>query len=130
MSNSFIFSINKEDLREATHLSVDQEVIALDDGADPKPLSEPAVLLESDANNVVGQACCLAYEDCLRVLATSSVPNTCSKCGQLYSVVTSRIGTALYMTWVSVLSGSKTSKLIFASKLLFQCVYLPHFFIL
>ena len=94
--------MKKEDIKEASHLGVDQEVFAIDDVCEEAQSIEPGVLLEMDAMKLQEQACCVAYEACLKALATTHVPASCSKCGRTFNLVSSRTGTALYLNWVCV----------------------------
>ncbi len=71
---TFKCSVKKEDIKEAIHLGVDQEVFAIDDGCEKTHALEPGELLEMDATKLLEQACCIAYEACLKALAITHVP--------------------------------------------------------
>ncbi len=84
-------------------MCLDQEILPLAEETEPSPPIEPGVGLETDPARLLQQACCIAYEDCLSTLASTHVPASCGQCGSNYSINASKIGTAMYLTWVCIM---------------------------
>lgn len=85
---SFDCSVERQDLKEARLLTLEQQVLDfLPDGVDDEAWTEPEPgLQEVDASELVGQSCCVAYEECLKVLARTQMPPKCPRCHRPYTM--------------------------------------------
>jgi len=61
----------------------------------------PGVQKVVDVSNMVQEECTIAYESCLYTLANHSPQKPCDTCQKPYIITWKKMGTAVYMTWVS-----------------------------
>jgi hypothetical protein len=95
--------------------ALDAEVISLieedqdeeddtDDDSDVVYSSVSGIVKINQSSDVLDDKCCLAYSSSLELLAAHSPRDNCNICGEGYEIKMEHKGTALYMTWVCIIS--------------------------
>jgi hypothetical protein len=93
-----VFSIADATDEDAENMRYAEDVV--DDGRtalhvrNTVKVTDPALMMNESA--------CIAYESCLIKLADARIPKVCPTCGSPVEPTLKKVGTAMYLIWVSI----------------------------